>query len=176
MARRHEPNTSNIRLIHDSALCPVFREKLVYFFCGTVARRASDTSLPWGRSESPVVLVFKPSLLESIVRYFPLDTGALAAGRLGEDVSDFRASLKIDMPANPDPWRFISSVYGTTERYLRGEPLSTRNFKLPAPIASVTVRHSWRLTAQETQEILVSQLHPVSSQALAGVWEPRRAF
>jgi hypothetical protein len=104
-------------------LCPVFREKLVYFFCGAVAHRASDETLRWGRTESPVVLVFDPSAIVFMRRYFPVDTGALAAGRLGEAIKDFRITLSFDIRKRYSPWHFISTVYGTPKRYFAGEPL-----------------------------------------------------
>ncbi len=103
------------------SLCPVFGEKLVYFFCGTVARRASDDAQAWGRSESPIVLVFDPALVACIRCYFPLDTGALAAGRLGKTRNDFRTALRFNVTERSTPWHFISEVYGTPNRYFEGE-------------------------------------------------------
>jgi hypothetical protein len=112
-----------------ASFCPVFREHLVYFFCGTVARRASDRSVPWGRSESPVVLIFDPSLARHLHRFYPFDTGALAASRIGTGVrsgwvvQDFRTEFEFQITSGRTPADFISAIYGTSAAYFAGVPL-----------------------------------------------------
>jgi hypothetical protein len=109
--------------------CRVFSEELLYFFCGSVARRASNPDIPWGRSESPVILVFSPILLERLHRFFPVDTGALASGCLSDALlpwkkRDFRKVLANPITINNTPWHFIKKIYGSSKKYLAGEPIS----------------------------------------------------
>lgn len=68
--------------------------------------------------------------------YFPLDTGALAAGRLGELIKDFRTALRMNITKNSTPWHFLSSVYGTAERYFSGDPLPRVRLDLPLSVNS----------------------------------------
>jgi hypothetical protein len=112
------------------SLCPIFKEELVYFFCGSVAHRASDETLRWGRSESPIILVFDPATVTEFDRMFPLDTGALVCGRLGAKVNNFRTSLRMHISNQMTPWRLISAVYGSVDSYSAGI-LAPNTSKLP---------------------------------------------
>jgi hypothetical protein len=107
--------------------CSVFRDSLVYFFLGTVARRASRFSVPWGRSESPVILVFDPLLARYLDRFYPFDTGALAASRLNAPLAkskgDFRSRFEFKISNEVTPAKFVSELYGSLDRYVAGNPL-----------------------------------------------------
>ena len=88
--------------------------------------------MPWGRDEAPVILTFQPSLVTRIRRFFPVDTGALAAGRLGHASRslgmDFRATIGAHVIRTgrfeSTPYTFIAYAYGTARRYREGRLLA----------------------------------------------------
>src|ERR1017187_6871464 len=61
--------------------CPVFKEPLLYLFCGRPSYRPNSKDLPSSLgSMAPVCFVLRPEALASVARVFPFDSGAFQAG------------------------------------------------------------------------------------------------
>jgi hypothetical protein len=106
------------------AQCPVFKEELTYLSYGDLAFRPSRDKPSW-LDRFPVVMIFSPTILRYLLRFFPFDTGAIAAGRFGGlhqgFAGNFRAySIPYTKRSTPDAW--VSYQYGSNRNYLRRRP------------------------------------------------------
>lgn len=104
--------------------CTVFNEDLLYLFYGGVFYRPSSKPTR-NATELPIAFVFDPSLLATVLRLYPLDTGALAAGKFGHWASvfdDFKNLLRVDGGGDIEIGsRLVRCLFGSNEEYLRGK-------------------------------------------------------
>lgn len=101
----------------------VFKEKILYFFYGGVFHRTANRTTR-NIKDLPVAFVFDPSILTSFVRYYPFDTGALAAGMFGtwgKRLIPFEERFKVNARDFTVPSRIVHHIYGTNDRYLLGK-------------------------------------------------------
>lgn len=116
--------------------CRVFGEDITYLFYGGVFYREGGQSTR-NASDLPVAFLFDPSILPSIERYYPFDTGAIASGRCGEwglRLAPFRDRFQLQGRRDPQtPTQLVYELYGSNEHYLRGRPDSSCRTK-PDPL------------------------------------------
>jgi hypothetical protein len=114
-----------VKIVHDGyvrpSLCPVFNQELTYLSYGDVAFRPSRDKPSWN-DRFPVVLMFRPSIIRDMWRFFPFDTGAIAAGRFrglycGSSY-DFR-SYTIPKTHRTSPPTWIQLYFGSNNNYLQ---------------------------------------------------------
>lgn len=114
------------RLIAQS--CPVFKEEILYLSYGSVAYKPSKKAYSWA-DDAPVLMIFAPSIMRRVSRFFPFDTGAIAAGRFEDNylttVNDFRLNCSIRVTARTAPWHWINIAFGSNSQYFarKGELL-----------------------------------------------------
>jgi hypothetical protein len=113
----------------------VFKEEVLYFFYGGVFHRTANRTSR-NIKDLPVAFIFDPSVLTSIVRYYPFDTGALAAGRFGvsgKPLIPFEERFKVNGGDFTAPSRLVHHIYGSNDRYLLGDYATDLNSK-PDPL------------------------------------------
>jgi hypothetical protein len=106
-------------------MCDVFAEEIVYLFYGGVFYRTSDNPTK-DATQLPIAFLFHPSVLASIARYYPFDTGALAAGRYGKWSELLKPVFKDRFRVNGNveysvPGKIVHHVYGSNKRYVVGD-------------------------------------------------------
>jgi hypothetical protein len=117
--------------------CSVFNEDLLYFFYGGAFYR-KGLQPTRNATELPVAFVFHPSILSSVCRLFPFDTGALAMGHFGDwgtRFRGFRKQFELLMNGQLGPAKLlVQCLYGSNRSYLRGLPSAEiRNGPAPLP-------------------------------------------
>ena len=104
--------------------CDIFNESLIYLFYGGVFYRTA-TMATKNAAELPIVFIFHPSLLQSVDRYYPFDTGGLAKRRFGDwtdKLVEYQERFRISGASNSTvPSRLVYHLYGGNKGYLRGE-------------------------------------------------------
>lgn len=105
--------------------CKVFKDHILYLSYGAVAYRPSKKPYSW-TDNAPVLMVFLPSALRTVKRFFPFDTGAIAAGRFRDSYltnrGDFRTRCSIRFSPESTPSHWISLAFGTNSRYMERAP------------------------------------------------------
>jgi hypothetical protein len=70
-------------------------------------------------------MVFDESLAGRLFRFYPFDTGAVAASRIevraSRTVADFRTQWGLPITSRRTPAQFVSTVYGTYQAYFCGD-------------------------------------------------------
>jgi hypothetical protein len=104
--------------------CDVFRTKLLYLSYGGVHYRTANKQSE-NATELPLAFVFDPTVLGSVERYYPFDTGAVAKKSLGKWTTrlrpQFKRSLKVEGGDHTVPSKMVHYIYGDNRRYLEGE-------------------------------------------------------
>lgn len=129
-------------------LCSVFGEELLYLFYGGVFYRPSNKPTR-NASEMPLGFVFSPSLLMTILRLYPFDTGGIASGRFGKWSSLLKPTKEKFMIAGDGHYNIASKIvhhiFGSNDSYLHGQPDSGCKGK-PDPIPELYDFYSDDLT------------------------------
>jgi len=132
----------------DPIRCTVFNEDLLYLFYGGVFYRPS-VGTTRNASEMPVAFVFDPSLLTTILRLYPFDTGGLANGKFGNwgtVLSDFRDTFRVVGDGDfKVASRLVQHLFGSNEHYLSGKA-DAKCMSLPNPIPKLYEFYSDDLT------------------------------
>lgn len=94
----HVTSTSNFRKIIESGRleprpCKVLKHEILYCSYGDIVFRPSGDQAYWD-SDPPVAMVISPDVLRQDYTFYPVDTGAIDAGRLSSFPSNLRASFK----------------------------------------------------------------------------------
>jgi len=112
--------------------CDLLQRSCVFLSYGAVHFRPASRQVIAQRPpppELPIVFLFQPSLLSSVDRCYPFDTGALLSGRFGHDETgkEWRATFTpIDercavlVKDGHGPWSLVQRLYESNERYLDG--------------------------------------------------------
>lgn len=100
--------------------CNVFKDDILYLSYGKVVYEASLKPNGWSE-DFPVVFIFTPHLSNYISKYYPFDSGALAAGHLKEmellSKSDFRKIYNLLNDKYPNPANWLNMLFGSYENY-----------------------------------------------------------
>lgn len=117
--------------------CDVFRTKLLYFSYGGIHYRASNKQSE-NAAELPLAFLFDPTVLDSIERYYPFDTGALAKRNLGKWTRTlrpvFKRTFKVAGGDYRIPSKMVHCIYGDNQQYLDGEVYSGCGGPEPLPL------------------------------------------
>ncbi len=100
--------------------CPVFDQKLLYFFYGRPAYRVTDSESD-NIGYLPVCFLIKPDAIMSVERVFPFDTGAFHHDRFAPYVHEKMA--KEDFQLGNDisaAQKAISALFGSGRQYYIG--------------------------------------------------------
>jgi hypothetical protein len=104
--------------------CDVFKRKLLYFSYGGIHYRGHNRQSE-NAAELPLAFLFDPTVLDSIERYYPFDTGALAKRKLGKWTRTLRPVFKKTFEVVGGDYRIPSKMvhylYGDNQQYLNGE-------------------------------------------------------
>lgn len=120
-------------------LCPIFNDKLTYFFYGGVFYRTSNKSTR-NAAELPIAFLFDPKVLPSFFRYYPFDTGGLAQGLyggLGSVLQPFEDTYAVSGEDATTPSRIVYHLYMTNRRYLEGT-LNDNLGSAPIPVPQLS--------------------------------------
>lgn len=102
--------------------CPVLKRDILYCSYGDPVHRPSRDDTEW-RYDPPVALLLSPDLMHTRFSFAPLDTGAIASGRVPWLPSTVRTRLASDYCVADDDARllagWIGSIYGGDEGYMR---------------------------------------------------------
>lgn len=109
--------------------CPVFQEKLLYFFCGKPAYKVAGDKGEAKHWELPACFIFEHDIAQKPVRIFPFDSGAHASGKLPNYIqviplSDFDCSS-----ATAAPSKIIGAHFMDFERYFKRQPKDKDGFE-----------------------------------------------
>ncbi len=103
--------------------CDIFKENLLYLFYGGVFYR-SQTIVSKNAVELPIVFVFNPSVLRSVERYYPFDTGGLGSGHFGDwtdKLVEYQDRFRVlGLGDYTIPSQLVYHLYGSNKRYLNG--------------------------------------------------------
>ncbi|WP_124430046.1 hypothetical protein [Pseudomonas sp. R2-37-08W] len=104
-------------------LCPVFNEKLVYYFYGRPSYRLSDKGLTFNTSSVyPACLIIQPEEVKSITRIFPFDSGAYAAGLYSNHLHKNSKQEDYLLGSNyPFVQKFVKFFYDNNQNYFDGK-------------------------------------------------------
>jgi hypothetical protein len=104
-------------------LCSVFQEDVLYLFYGGVFYRTEQNPTR-NVSELPIAFLFDPSVLSDVTRYYPFDTGAMAAGRFGDwgtRFNSFKETFRVSGGRDHHiPCRMVHHIFGDNKQYLVG--------------------------------------------------------
>ncbi len=163
-------------------MCDVFREEIVYLFYGGVFYRTTDNPTR-DAAQLPIAFVFHPEVLASVRRYYPFDTGALAAGRYGSWSDDLKPVFKDRFRIEGEvgysaPGKLVHHAYGSNKRYVVGDAYRSCGRK-PEPLRQLCEFYNTDLTGlgvDHRQSIIECQsLKPVSlKRGLLWVGYPER--
>lgn len=102
--------------------CPILRRDILYCSYGDPVHRPSREDTEW-YSDPPVALLLSPALLRTKFGFAPLDTGAIASGRVPWLPRRVRTRLAADYCVADDNARllagWIGSIYGGDQGYMR---------------------------------------------------------
>ena len=121
----------------EPTLCHIFHEDLLYLFYGGVFYRTGQKPTR-NAAELPIVFLFDPAILSFVTRYYPFDTGAMAAGHFGVWSTKFDLFKEMfKVPGRQDfntPCRMVYHIFGNNSQYLLGRVNSDcRNKPDPLP-------------------------------------------
>ena len=104
--------------------CDVFKTKLLYLSYGGIHYRTANKQSE-NATELPLAFLFDPVVLDSIERYYPFDTGAMAKRNLGKWTRKlrpiFKSKFKVSGGDYNVPIKLVHYIYGGNETYLKGE-------------------------------------------------------
>jgi hypothetical protein len=120
--------------------CPVMREELLYCSYGEIVTRPSVEQKIW-LQDPPVVIVLSPTVLARSYKFAPLDTGAIAAGRVPWFPRSLRNNLRSGFAIRDRGAfhlsRLISTLFGSHEGYLCRRGAVTGNSRVSEKWAAV---------------------------------------
>ncbi len=100
--------------------CPVFNERLLYFFYGRPAYRVLDEESDL-LSYAPVCFLLKPDAVTSVERVFPFDTGAFHTNRFSPYVHAKMNKADFELGTDASSARkAITAFFGSTRDYYVG--------------------------------------------------------
>jgi hypothetical protein len=142
-------------IVHEGKLeprmCSVFGESLLYLFYGGAFYRPPE-GLTKNASELPIAFLFEPSVLTTISRFYPFDTGALASGRLGalgDRLKPFLGEFRVSGTDVQTPSRLVHHLFGSNEKYVDGS-LDPNCQTKPSPLPELYELMSQDLTSSGT--------------------------
>ncbi len=103
--------------------CPVFKEKLAYFFYGRPSYRIKDNGFSSNTTSLyPVCFILNSDYIKDIGRVFPFDTGAFAAG-LYEKYVHSKATLDdyLFEPTYDFIRCYVEMFYSSNKNYFNGD-------------------------------------------------------
>jgi hypothetical protein len=116
--------------------CDVFKTKILYLSYGGIHYRTANKQSE-NATELPLAFLFDPTVLDSIERYYPFDTGAMAKLNLGNWTRRlkpiFKSQFKVGGGDYNTPVKMVHYIYGSNQTYLRGEVDATCGRK-PSPL------------------------------------------
>jgi hypothetical protein len=100
-------------------MCPVFKEKLLYFFYGRPAYRSIAAVNIGCAAREPVVIVFAQSLATQGIRIYPFDSGAYADNRYDKWMHKKMPLESFELPANSlAPERHVAAFFTSNNAYM----------------------------------------------------------
>jgi hypothetical protein len=144
---------------------------LLYFSYGGIHYRTSNKQSE-NAAELPLAFLFDPTVLESIERYYPFDTGGLAKRNVGKWAKSlrpvFKRTFKVEGGNYRVPSKMVHYIYGSNESYLNGEvgsictggpdPLPLLCQFLSANLSSFGVDHRQRMIeGQKTKPLSLTK-------------------
>lgn len=134
------------------ALCPVFKEDLVYFFYGRPSYRVSDKGLAFNTSSVyPACLIIQPEKVKSITRIFPFDSGAYAAGLYSNYLHKNSKHDDYLLDSNyPFVQKFVKYFYDTNQNYFDGKSTIQKSTIQPCAYELETIYSLINVTQGET--------------------------
>jgi hypothetical protein len=128
--------------------CKYFGEPILYLFYGGVFYRP-ESSPTRHAIEFPVAFVFNPSVLDSVERFFPFDTGAIKSGRVGgwtDRLKPIDPRFKVDGRRESVAPEMVQYLFGSNANYLRGK-INSDSVNKPDPFPLLHEYYSDDLTS-----------------------------
>jgi hypothetical protein len=174
-ALREILRTGSFRLTH----CPVFQEKLLYFFYGRPAYRFAEEGSLYLSCKAPVVIMLSPEFVLQGTRMFPFDTGAFFARRFAIWMHDSMKMSDFELECPSDaPQRHVTSFFGSNIDYLRTRAHApnvdcTGEFEVESMIALLTDRDTRAADERRTAlELQTNRAIAVAYPAVRGLILP----
>lgn len=127
--------------------CPVFAEKLLYFFYGRPAYRVHSPQIH-SIGYCPICFILKPNTSVRVVRAYPFDSGAVRGGRAGEFVRPVEFDLYRLRRSLRDAKLVVKTFYKKNEDYLLG---NVKRLPTGVPVDAVVQKYLSLLKDRKTE-------------------------